>query len=227
MAILTACASEEGLACSASIAITKTILKIVRTSVVAAKSAGTSLPSIQSSCPESTSPTRFSQRTLQKLSANNSLFFTSRQLYYFFNERRHTSKTEPLKIGAGCAIIAAIVVSIFMLANGFTLFAFLIWALVIPFSVALLISPRLRKKLSGVTPIPLTSTPQQVEGWYRRWCRINGETRNLLPPVISAATPNAETNNIYSGTEAIQLRPRRDMRPCGNCTLPDRKQLSL
>lgn len=130
---------------------------------------------------------KFFEHTLQKLSANNSLFFTSRQLYYFFNERRHSRKVDPLKIIAGLAMAASIPLSVIMAANSFPLLAVLILLLVIPFSIALLVSPNLRQKLRGIKPIPLTATPQQVESWYRRWHKINGDISKLLPPLLPAA----------------------------------------
>lgn len=136
---------------------------------------------------------RFFERMLEKLSVYNSLFFTPYQLYYFFNQRLHSNKRDPLKIVAGCAIAAAMVL---MIATRSPLLTFLLLVTVIPFSVALLFSPTLRKKLRGAKPIPLTVTPQQVENWFLRWRRINGDVPNLLPPLKSAAKSNAQANQI-------------------------------
>jgi hypothetical protein len=68
--------------------------------------------------------------------------------------------------------------------------------LVFPISIVVLASPALRKKLRGVKPIPLSATPQQVEIWYRRWCRINGDVPKLLPSLSSTTNSNSAATAI-------------------------------
>ena len=134
----------------------------------------------------------FFQQILEKLSANNSLFFTSRQLYYFFNERRHRKKADRLKGAVGCLMAVAIIFTVFAFATGLPWIVFAMPALVIPFSIAALLSPRLRRRLSGgAKEIPITTTPKQIEYWYWHWCKINGDTQKLLPS--ATAKPNLRT----------------------------------
>jgi hypothetical protein len=140
---------------------------------------------------------KFFQQTIQKLSANNSLFFSSRQLYYCFNERRDSKKVDQLKAAAGCSIATAVVLSIIIAVGwGLPMLSVVLLLLVIPISIAVLVSASLRKKLRGVKPIPLNATPEQVESWYRRWCKINGDVPKLLPPMSSTTASNPTATAI-------------------------------
>lgn len=143
---------------------------------------------------------KFFQQTLANLTVNNSLFFTPRQLFYFFNQRRNNKQTEALKGAGGCAIFVAIVLTfIFFITSGaFSFVWFIPLLLVAAFGVALLASPNLRRLLRGNKPLKLSLTPEQVEAWYSRWRTINGDVVKLLPPV----TPAVERE-----TQALQINP--------------------
>src|SRR5258708_7071244 len=123
---------------------------------------------------------RFFQQTLENLSINDSLFFTSRQLYYFLNHRRNTRKADSLKAVAGCAIVASIALTIFLsAANGFSFLWFTLLLFVVAIAVALLVSPNLRRGLRGAKLRELTASVDQVDDWHRRWSKINGDTSKL------------------------------------------------
>jgi hypothetical protein len=153
---------------------------------------------------------KFFQQTLQNLSVNDSLFFTSRQLYYFFNRRRNTKKASRLKVVAGCAIPVSVALTILLsLAVGFSVLWFAPLLIVVAFAVALLTSPNLRRRLRGTQPRELNASTDQVEGWYRRWCKINGDVAKLLPATrpgdnhaTTAAKINPELKN-YSFDRAV------------------------
>ncbi len=143
---------------------------------------------------------KFFRQTLANLSVNDSLFFTQRQLYYFFNQRRNNKQTESLKWAGGCAIFVAIVLTfIFFITSGaFSFVWFLPLLLVATFGVALLISPNLRQRLRGNKPQKFSVTPEQVEAWYSRWHTINSDVVKLLSPPTSA---------LERQSQALQINP--------------------
>jgi hypothetical protein len=153
---------------------------------------------------------KFFQQTLESLSVNNSLFFTSRQLYYFVNQRRNSKKADPLRVAAGCAIPASFVLTILLsIVFGFSLLWFVPLVLVVVFAAGVLLSPDLRRRLRGTKRKALNATPQEVEEWYRRWTRINGDVKKLLPPPTTKGkfkaaevTINPELKN-YSFDRAV------------------------
>jgi hypothetical protein len=157
----------------------------------------------------------FFQQTLDTLSVNRSLFFTKRQFYYFLNQRR-SGRKDSLKTAAGCAIpIAFILLLVLSLKFGFSLLTFGLFLLVVGCSVLLLASPGLRKRLRGTKQKQLTATPHDVDGWYGRWTRINGDSGKLLPPVSGFSKPhriNPELKN-YSFDRAVVCE-RREIAQC-------------
>ncbi|HVF48618.1 MAG TPA: hypothetical protein VNA19_00945 [Pyrinomonadaceae bacterium] len=130
---------------------------------------------------------KFFQQTLSNISLNDSLFFTPRQFYYFFNQRRNAKRIDPLKILGGVAIFVAIPLTFLLLFTGplFCIFSILPFMLV-ALGIALLASPALRQRMRGVKPQTLTATEREVEGWYRRWCEVNGASVKQLPDLPSA-----------------------------------------
>jgi len=129
---------------------------------------------------------KFFQQTLAHLSVNDSLFFTPKQLYYAFNHRRNTKKRHPLQVAGGCALFALVGLSVILyLANGFSVLWFIPLLLVGGFSLALVSSRDLRKRLAGVRSQELGTTPDQVGLWHKRWSKINGPDAKLLPAPTS------------------------------------------
>jgi hypothetical protein len=139
---------------------------------------------------------KFFQQTLANLSVHNSLFFTERQLYYFFNHRRNLNKWDPLQVAGIVAIFAVVVVAIVWILTGtFSGLGFVLLLLVVVPSIALVASSDLRKRLQGVRPQEASVTPDKVDAWFRRWTKINGPDKKLLPPPAKEI-PKAEVANI-------------------------------
>ncbi len=136
----------------------------------------------------------FFQNMLQKLSVNNSLFFTSRQLYYFFNQQLNKRKMDLLRAAAGFALLAAVAFSIFMIAGGFPWVGVLTLILIVPLSIAVIWSENFRRKLRGVPTITIEVPANQVDAWFQRWCHINGAVKKQLGPID--AGPNAKAKDI-------------------------------
>ncbi len=145
---------------------------------------------------------KFFEQTLTTLSVNGSLYFTPRQFYYFFNQRRNASRADPLKALGCLAIVVAFPLAFIILSMGGALLLMLLMlplvALII-FGIVLLASPALRRRLRGVKPQKLNSTPGEVEEWYRLWRKNNGEFVKQLPPPPSVATKPS--------TQAVQISP--------------------
>jgi hypothetical protein len=71
------------------------------------------------------------------------------------------------------------------------------WMSVVPFilvtlvALPVLFSADLRKRLRGTRRKELTATPEQVESWYRRWTKLNGDPGKLLSPPTPPTRPTA------------------------------------
>ena len=140
---------------------------------------------------------KFFEQTLSILTVHDSLFFTPRQLSYFFNQRLNAKKSDQLKVAGGCAIFVAVALAFFLFAKGGFSFGWsMLLLLVAACGLALLASPGLRRRLRGVKPQEINATPEQVEQWFRHWCKINGETHRQLP------APPAKRK-----TQALQISP--------------------
>jgi hypothetical protein len=137
---------------------------------------------------------KFFQQMLATISVNDSLFFTRRQLHYFFNHRRNATKKHPLqKLGCG-GLIALFILTIFLTNTvGFSA----LWFIPVLFAgvlfVALMSSKQARKYFGGVRIQELDVPQGKVESWYRRWLQINGPAGKLLEP---PAKPKPEAANI-------------------------------
>lgn len=145
---------------------------------------------------------KFFQQTLATLSVNNSLYFTPRQFYYFFNQRRNARRVDPLKfLGCFAIFVAVPLAFLFLFAGGALLLLLftLPLLLLVVFGIALLVSPALRQRLRGVRPQQLNATPGEVEEWYQRWRKINGDVVKQLPPMPSPAKRKTQ--------KAIQIDP--------------------
>lgn len=142
---------------------------------------------------------RFFQQTLANISLHDSLYFTPRQFYYFFNQRRNSKRSDLLKVLGCAAIFVTIPLAIILISLGGA-FLFLMFSLpmlfLLVFGISLLASPALRQRLRGVKPQKLTSTPGEVEEWYRHWCSINGNVVKQLPLLPPAAKRTSQALQI-------------------------------
>jgi hypothetical protein len=135
---------------------------------------------------------KFFKQTLDTLSVNNSLYFTPRQFYYFFNQRRFSKKPDSLKVGAGCAVPISFGFSVFLsVIFGFSWLWFIPSIIAAIVAAAVMLSPDLRKRLRGTRRKELTATPEQVESWYRRWIKLNGDPGKLLSSPSAAGKSSA------------------------------------
>ena len=140
---------------------------------------------------------KFFQQTLEKISVNNSLFFTPRQFYYFFNQRRNLKKPDPLTVASALAIPGSFVLMIVLsILFGFSWVWLALFIIVTICALAVLVSPNLRKSLRGTRRKELNATPSEVEAWYRRWVKINGDPGKLLTPPAIASKANAPSTVI-------------------------------
>jgi len=123
----------------------------------------------------------FFLNTITKLSVNNTLFFTPKQLSYFFNNRKQPTFT-PVK-AAGCLLIViGIVLMIAAASSGFLLLAPLGLLLLILGILGLILA--VREKIEPKKPKTILFQPSQVEGWLKRWTQVNGVIPRLLPPAL-------------------------------------------
>lgn len=143
---------------------------------------------------------KFFQAMLQKLSVNNTLFFTSRQLYYFFNQQLDKKKIDLLRALAAFALLASVAFSIFMIAIGESWLGVLLLIFMVPFNVAVIWSENLRRKLRGIPKVTLDVPPNQVDAWFQRWCHINGKVKKQLGPM----SPGPRTSAINISEELKQ-----------------------
>ena len=126
---------------------------------------------------------RFFQQALDDLSIHNSLFFTERQFYYFFNRRLNLRKWHPLK-KAGCGgLIASVILTFFLNQTvGFSALWFipaLVGGVVL---LGLAVSSDMRKALGWNRSQNLDIPLEQVATWYSSWTKVNGPARKLLQP---------------------------------------------
>lgn len=131
---------------------------------------------------------KFFEQSLANLSVNNSLFFTPRQLYYFFNRRLNSKQADPLKVLGTLLIIGSIVLTIILFAlPALLVICLLPLLLAAALGIALLASPNLRRRLRDHEHHTLRATPDQVEGWYIHWRKLNDQPNKMLPPPASAS----------------------------------------
>ena len=136
---------------------------------------------------------QFFAKTLSSLSVNNSLYFTPRQLYYFFNARKYGAKLLwPGFMALGLAAFFAV---------------FGPWPLSLLFAVAAIVLwlPAVRDQLRTKFPRQLKSEQQDIEQWVKRWEQNNGKVEKLLPPISPQSLPakiSAEVS-AYSFDRAV------------------------
>ncbi len=130
---------------------------------------------------------KFFQQSLASLSANGSLYFTPRQLYYFLNRRLNAKRTDPLKV-MGCLLtLGAAALAIYLLFSG--AWASLLWLLPLlaaALGVALLASRGLRRRLRDHEHGQLAASQREVQGWFNHWHKLNPDPARMLPPPAPA-----------------------------------------
>ncbi len=135
----------------------------------------------------------FFAKTLEQLSVNNSLYFTPRQLYYFFNARKYRQRLLwPGGITLGLAIFSFFI--------GWWPLGFLLLLAAIG-----LWTPTVRDWLRTKLPRQLKSEQQDIEQWLRRWEHNNGKVEKLLPPINPQSLPAKISKEVsaYSFDRAV------------------------
>lgn len=142
---------------------------------------------------------KFFQQSLSALSAGGSLFFTPRQLYYFFNRRLNAKRPDPLK-AAGCVLFlgGGALTAYLLFSQAGLSFLWLLTLLAAAFGITLLVSRGLRRRLRDQEHGQLLATQGQVEGWYAHWSNLNDEAVKMLPPPASAPKHKSQAAQINS-----------------------------
>jgi hypothetical protein len=123
----------------------------------------------------------FFAKALADISANDTLYFTPRQLLYLL-EKRLARKARRQRITSGIGFIVA----------GIFLGLFFIGLVLIPIGVWLVISGLLRSKRHPQQPKKITKaitiTDTMVDTWLQQWQRFNGSPARLLSPPSAPAS---------------------------------------
>ncbi|HZS06197.1 MAG TPA: hypothetical protein VFD58_15255 [Blastocatellia bacterium] len=125
---------------------------------------------------------QFFANCISSVSAQDTLFFTPRQLYYAFNARKANSKTPFI---LGCIGLSAAAV---ILASAGGPFFFLLALLLVGAGFSLLLPP-VQKRLRSKKPKEPAVTFDQFGQWLDRWTKINGPLVKLLPPPSPRKAP--------------------------------------
>lgn len=129
----------------------------------------------------------FFATTLQKLSVNNTLFFTPKQLYYFFNNRKQSTFTNVMGCGCVLLILGPVMIGAAFITK---LWVFAIIGAVLLICGILAFKPTIRERFEEKKPKKIVFEPNQVEDWVRKWSRVNGSIEKLLTPI---ALPKKKT----------------------------------
>ena len=135
----------------------------------------------------------FFAKTLEQLSVNHSLYFTPRQLYYFFNARKYGVKL----LWPG---FAALGLAIFF-------FIFGLWplSLLLIGAAIVLWLPAVRHWLRAKMRRHLKTEQAEIERWLKRWEANNGNVQKLLLPLNPQPFPAKISKEVtaYSFDRAI------------------------
>ncbi|MBS1808733.1 MAG: hypothetical protein JST84_11120 [Acidobacteria bacterium] len=137
---------------------------------------------------------------LSTISVNDSLYFTPRQFYYFFNSRKYATKWK----GLGCITMVlgvAMLIAGIATSSFFLLFVFL---LLFGTSIALWLPP-VQKWLRGKMDKKVKADIHQVNQWLERWMANNGKQPKLLPPPAQQTMPAKLSQEVtaYSFDRAV------------------------
>ena len=143
----------------------------------------------------------FFANTLNAISVNNTLYFTPRQFYYFFNVRKY----KPNFNGYGCgALVLAFILFVFTGVMGIWSAGVFLFGPLFIVAIALFLAPvqsYLRKQMNRQAKANFA----EVQGWLQRWMSHNSKVQKLLPPPQQQALPAAIKDEIkaYSFDRAI------------------------
>ncbi len=129
---------------------------------------------------------KFFAAAVAGISVNDSLFFTPKQFFYFFNARNRKIK-EPLVV-AGCA---ALVIGAILLVIAFKLSVPIIFVIAVAAIAAgvLLFIPKVRKRIRRKVRKEVNTQSGELEKWLKKWEGNNGQIAKLLPPPVRKSAP--------------------------------------
>lgn len=138
----------------------------------------------------------FFASAVSTLSAQDSLFFTAKQFYYFLNARLE-AKNNPLIVPAVFLFFVALVTLI--MAFNLTPFFGLLTLGCVGGGIILLL-PATRRRMQAGKPKKESISPVEVEGYLQRWQKANGAIAKLLPPPAGGkrAAPLSSEVTAYS-----------------------------
>ncbi|HXG67644.1 MAG TPA: hypothetical protein VNO70_21255 [Blastocatellia bacterium] len=128
----------------------------------------------------------FFANTIRLISAENTLFFTPRQFYYFFNGRKNKQAGCLQALGCLLIFIGAIGCVILLIETRSVISLFMLLFL---FAGIALLVPAVQRRLVAGQPKKATVAPHQVNQWLDRWKRANGSVPKLLPPPATSLEP--------------------------------------
>ena len=121
---------------------------------------------------------RFFANAISGISVNDTLFFTPKQFFYFFNARKQNLKN-PL-IGVGCAALVLGGVFLFVgIQSGNA--AAITPGLMVFAAGALLMIPKVRNRLRRNRAKEIAAAHEQTDRWIKDWAHNNGFLTKLLP----------------------------------------------
>ncbi|HWQ35547.1 MAG TPA: hypothetical protein VNQ79_22060 [Blastocatellia bacterium] len=135
---------------------------------------------------------QFFAHVIAAATAQDTLFITPRQLWYFFCARQARSR-----IGfTGCGVILFLAAFVFLLLSvSASAFFLLPMALAFAAGVAMFLPPLQRRLKPKVAKEPVVSFEQFSE-WLARWQSVNGPIAKLLPPPAQASAPAQVSSEI-------------------------------
>lgn len=142
----------------------------------------------------------FFAKTLATISANETLYFTPRQFFYFFNARKYAVSWKFM----GCfPLVLAVGSLVLMMVTGWGGFG-VVAALFLLAAIAVWLPP-VQRQFRANMQRKIKADFQQVGQWLARWEAHNGKTKKLLPPPkqnLGAAKISAEVS-AYSFDRAV------------------------
>jgi hypothetical protein len=139
-------------------------------------------------------------KALAAISVNDSLYFTPRQFFYFFNARKYATKYGSI----GCLFLA-LAVAAFILGLAFNAgLLYLVFPLLLGTAIALFLPP-VQRWFRAKYPKKIKADAHQVSEWLGRWMANNGTLAKLLPPPEKRLVPTKLSQEItaYSFDRAV------------------------
>lgn len=135
----------------------------------------------------------FFAKTLEAISANNTLYFTPWQFYYFFNARKYRNAFWWPGFIALALAVFFFFTGVWPLMFLFGLFAIVLWL------------PPVRRWLRSQTSQELKATPKEIDEWLRRWQQNNGVVTKYLqmPSHPTAPAKVSQEISAYSFDRAV------------------------